>query len=130
MKKRTIWISSAVVGTALVLGGTAIAFATTDGFAPGGEPPETSDDGGHLTGSDLDAASAAALEAAGSGTVLEAEVGDDGTQRLRGRGAPRYRRVRRGHARRELRRHRRHRRGRRRLRRRRFERRRLTERDG
>jgi hypothetical protein len=77
MKKRTIWISSAAAGAALVLGGTAIAFATTDGFAPG-EPPETSDDGGHLTGSDLDAASAAALDAAGSGTVLEAEVGDDG----------------------------------------------------
>ncbi|KRE22932.1 PepSY domain-containing protein [Agromyces sp. Soil535] len=78
MKKRTIWISSAAAGAALVLGGTAIAFATTDGFAPGGEPPETSDDGGHLTGSDLDAASAAALEAAGPGTVVEAEVGDDG----------------------------------------------------
>jgi Peptidase propeptide and YPEB domain len=78
MKKRTIWISSAAAGAALVLGGTAIAFATTDGFAPGGEPPETSDDGGHLTGSDLDAASAAALEATGPGTVLEAEVGDDG----------------------------------------------------
>lgn len=77
MKKRTIWISSAAAGAALVLGGTAIAFATTDGFTPG-EPPETSDDGGHLTGSDLDAASAAALDAAGSGTVLEAEVGDDG----------------------------------------------------
>lgn len=77
MKKRTIWISSAAAGAALVLGGTAIAFATTDGFAPG-EPPETSDDGGHLTGSDLDAASAAALDAAGPGTVLEAEVGDDG----------------------------------------------------
>ena len=78
MKKRTIWISSAAAGAALVLGGTAIAFATTDGFAPDGEPPETSDDGGHLTGSDLDAASAAALEAAGPGTVVEAEVGDDG----------------------------------------------------
>lgn len=77
MKKRTIWISSAAAGAALVLGGTAIAFATTDGFAPGG-PPETSDDGGHLTGSDLDEASAAALDAAGPGTVLEAEVGDDG----------------------------------------------------
>ena len=78
MKKHTIWISSVAAGAALVLGGTAIAFATTDGFASGGEPPETSDDGGHLTGSDLDAASAAALEAAGSGTVVEAEVGDDG----------------------------------------------------
>ena len=79
MNKRTIWISSAAAGAALVLGGTAIAFATTDGFASGGEPPETSDDGGHLTGSDLEAASAAALEAAGPGTVVEAEVGDDGT---------------------------------------------------
>jgi len=78
MKKRTIWISSAAAGAALVLGGTAIAFATTDGFTLGGESSETSDDGGHLTGSDLDAASAAALEAAGSGTVVEAEVGDDG----------------------------------------------------
>lgn len=78
MKKRTIWISSAAAGAALVLGGTAIALATTDGFASGGEPPETSDDGGHLRGADLEAASAAALDAAGSGTVLEAEVGDDG----------------------------------------------------
>ncbi|MBT2517766.1 hypothetical protein J7E29_10005 [Streptomyces sp. ISL-90] len=78
MKKQTIWISSAAAGAALVLGGTAIAFATTDGFASGGEPPETSDDSAHLTGSDLDAASAAALDAAGSGTVVEAEVGDDG----------------------------------------------------
>ena len=77
MKKRTIWIGSAAAGAALVLGGTAIAFATTDGFASGGQP-ETSDDGGHLTGADLDAASAAALEAAGPGTVVEAEVGDDG----------------------------------------------------
>jgi peptidase YpeB-like protein len=78
MKKRTIWFSSAAAGAALVLGGTALAFATTDGFASGGEPPETSDDGGHLTGAELDAASAAALEAAGPGTVVEAEVGDDG----------------------------------------------------
>ena len=77
MKKRTIWISSAAAGAALVLGGTAIAFATTDGFTPG-EPPETSDDGGHLTGSDLDAASAAALDDDGR-SAYEVEVRlDDG----------------------------------------------------
>lgn len=79
MQKRTIWISSAAAGAALVLGGTAIAFATTDGFASGEESSAESEEATHLTGSDLDVASAAALEAAGGGTVVEAETGDDGT---------------------------------------------------
>ncbi|MFD4421334.1 PepSY domain-containing protein [Agromyces sp. NPDC058484] len=79
MQKRTIWISSAAVGAALVLGGTAIAFAGTDGFTGHDDSPGSSDDAAHLTGPDLEAASAAALAAAGPGTVVEAEVGDDGT---------------------------------------------------
>jgi uncharacterized membrane protein YkoI len=79
MKKQTIWISSAAAGAALVLGGTAIAFATTDGFTAGEDSPGESEEATHLTGSDLDAASAAALDAAGGGTVVEAETGDDGT---------------------------------------------------
>lgn len=78
MKKRTIWISSAAAGAALVLGGTAIAFAATDGFASGEESPGESEEATHVTGSELDQASAAALEAAGGGTVVEAETGDDG----------------------------------------------------
>lgn len=79
MRKQTIWISSAAAGAALVLGGTAIAFATTDGFASGEESPGESEGATHLTGSDLGTASAAALDAAGGGTVVEAETGDDGT---------------------------------------------------
>ncbi len=79
MKKRTIWISSAAAGAALVLGGTAIAFASTDASTGESEPPGSSENETQLTGSDLDAASAAALAATGPGTVVEAEVGDDGT---------------------------------------------------
>ena len=77
MNKRTIWIASAAVGAALVLGGTAIAFAGTDGFRSGDDSSESSD-GAHLTGSALDTASEAAVKAAGGGTVVEAETGDDG----------------------------------------------------
>ena len=79
MQKRTIWISSAAAGAALVLGGTAIAFASTDAFTGESEPPGSSENETQLTGSDLDAASAAALAATGPGTVVEAEIGDDGT---------------------------------------------------
>lgn len=78
MKRQTIWISSAAAGAALVLGGTAIAFAATDGFSPGRESPGESEEATHLSGAELDAATAAALEAAGVGTVVEAETGDDG----------------------------------------------------
>ena len=83
MKRRTIWITAAAASAALVLGGTAIAFAATDGFSTGwvsGAETESPDgEGTHLTGSDLEAASAAALDATGPGTVVEAETGDDGT---------------------------------------------------
>ena len=77
MNRRSIWIGSAAVGAALVLGGTAIAFAGTDGFRSDDDSSESSD-GAHLTGSALDAASDAAVKAAGGGTVVEAETGDDG----------------------------------------------------
>lgn len=76
MKKRTIWIASAAAGTAIVLSGAAVAFATTGGFA--GDDSEPSDEAGHLSGSVLDQASAAAIDAVGGGTVAEAEEGDDG----------------------------------------------------
>ena len=81
MKKRTIWISSAAAGAALVLGGTAVAFAATDGFetddASGtSESSETSD---RLTGADLERATEAALAETGSGEVIEAESEDDRT---------------------------------------------------
>ena len=83
MKRRTIWITTAAAAAALMLGGTAIAFAATDGFSTGpasGAETESSDgEATHLSGSDLEAASAAALAATGPGTVVEAETGDDGT---------------------------------------------------
>jgi len=83
MKRRTIWITTAAAAAALMLGGTAIAFAATDGFSTGpasGAETESSDgEATHLTGSDLESASAAALEATGPGKVVEAETGDDGT---------------------------------------------------
>ena len=76
MDKRTIWIASAAAGTAIVLSGAAVAFASTGGFA--GDASEPSDEARHLTGAVLDQASAAAIAAAGGGTVAEAEEGDDG----------------------------------------------------
>ena len=75
MKKRTIWIASAAAGTAIVLSGAAVAFATTGGFA--GDDSDPSDEASHLSGEVLDRASAAAIDAVG-GTVAEAEEGDDG----------------------------------------------------
>lgn len=77
MKKRAIWITSAAAGTALVLSGAAVAFASTGGFA--GDASDESDSAKALTGTVLDQASAAAIAAAGGGTVAEAEEGDDGT---------------------------------------------------
>jgi uncharacterized membrane protein YkoI len=67
MKKKTIWITSAVAGTVLVLGGAGIAVAV-------GDPFETDD---ALSGSTLERASSAALDEVGSGTVTDTESSDD-----------------------------------------------------
>ena len=89
MQKKTLWITAAAAGAVIILGGTGIAFAATDGFEQEDDNrdssvSETSDD----TATDdttsapiaegwLDKASAAALEAAGGGTVTGADVSDD-----------------------------------------------------
>ena len=65
MKKKTIWITGAAVAAVLVVGGAGLAIA---------DPFETD---GPLTGSTLDKASAAALDAVGSGTVTDTEACDD-----------------------------------------------------
>jgi hypothetical protein len=67
MNRRTKLIAGGVVAVALVGGGTAIALAGGVG-----------DDDKPLTGTTLDRAVAAALEATGGGTVTETEGGDDG----------------------------------------------------
>jgi hypothetical protein len=59
------WIAGGTIALAVVVGGAAFAIA-----GGGDEQP--------LTGSDLDEATAAALEHIGGGTVIETEVGDDG----------------------------------------------------
>jgi uncharacterized membrane protein YkoI len=68
MKKKTIWITSAAVGTVLVLGAAGVAVAVTDPF-------DTDSD--QLTGQTLDQAATAALAEVGSGTVSEAEANED-----------------------------------------------------
>lgn len=83
MKKRTIWITSAAAAGVLALGGTAIAYAATDGFEaedPAGSSQEsgTEDEANEqLTGADLEQATDAALAEAGEGEVVEAEREDD-----------------------------------------------------
>lgn len=66
MTRNRMWIIAGALALLLVGGGTAIAVATAG------------DDDKPLTGSDLDRATAAALEHTGGGTVIETEVGDDG----------------------------------------------------
>lgn len=68
MKKKTLWITSAAVGAVLVLGGAGVAVAVADPFDQGDD---------RLTGSTLAKASAAALDAVGSGTVTDAETSDE-----------------------------------------------------
>lgn len=65
--KKTRWVVGGALAVALIGGGTAIAVATGAG---GDDRP--------LTGTDLERATAAALEHTGGGTVIETEVGDDG----------------------------------------------------
>jgi uncharacterized membrane protein YkoI len=69
MKKKTIWITAAAVGTVLVLGAAGVAVAVTDPF--------DGNDNDRLTGQTLDKASSAALAEVGSGTVSDAESSED-----------------------------------------------------
>ena len=66
MKKKTIWITSAAVAAVLVVGGAGLAIA---------DPFDGND---ALTGTALDRASAAALDAVGCGTVTDTEAGEKG----------------------------------------------------
>lgn len=67
MNPRTRWIAAGALTLAVVGGGAGIAIATG------------ADDDRPLTGSNLEQATAAALEHTGGGTVTESEVGDDGS---------------------------------------------------
>lgn len=67
MRKKTLIIAGSAAAVALVLGGTGIAFAATDGF-------ERSD---ALTGTDLDRASEVAIAEIGGGVVTSAERDGD-----------------------------------------------------
>jgi hypothetical protein len=67
MDRRTRWIVGGALTVAVVGGGAGVAIA--NGVGDGEEP---------LTGSELERASAAALEHTGGGTVIETEAGDDG----------------------------------------------------
>jgi len=80
MQKKTIWITAAVAGGIIILGGAGIAYAATDGF----ETDDDSRDDSRETSTTstapadwLDQASAAAIEAAGGGTVTGADTSDD-----------------------------------------------------
>jgi hypothetical protein len=64
--RKARWTIAATLAVGLIGGGAAIAVATAG------------DDDTPLRGSALDRATAAALEHAGGGTVIETEVGDDG----------------------------------------------------
>jgi hypothetical protein len=80
MKKRTIWITSAAAAGVLALGGTAIAYAATDGFEteePAGSSQGTEREDDQLTGADLEKATDAALAETGEGEVVDAEREDD-----------------------------------------------------
>jgi hypothetical protein len=80
MKKRTIWITSAAAAGVLALGGTAIAYASTDGFEADDDRTGTSqgaERSDELTGADLEQATDAALAETGEGEVVDAEREDD-----------------------------------------------------
>jgi hypothetical protein len=66
MKTRTKAVVGALAGLAVIGVGTGIGVATMG------------DDDRPLTGSDLERATAVALEHTGGGTVTESEIGDDG----------------------------------------------------
>jgi hypothetical protein len=67
MDRRRKWIVGGSLGIAALVAGTGIAAASAAG-----------DDDEPLRGSTLESATAAAVEHAGGGTVIETEVGDDG----------------------------------------------------
>jgi hypothetical protein len=67
MDRRTRWIVGGALTVVVVGGGAGVAIA--NGVGDADEP---------LTGSELERASAAALEHTGGGTVIESEAGDDG----------------------------------------------------
>jgi len=69
VKKKTIWITGAAVATVLVVGGAGLAIADPFDGSFGNDGP--------LTGDTLDRASTAALDAVGSGTVTDSDLGDD-----------------------------------------------------
>lgn len=76
MKKKTVWISSAVTAGILLLGGTGVAVAASDGVptpGPSTSSTESTQPEQALTGTELDQASAAALAKVGSGKVTKAE---------------------------------------------------------
>lgn len=80
MKKRTIWITSAAAAGVLAVGGTAIAYAATDGFETDDDRNGTSqgtERSDELTGADLEQATDAALAETGGGEVVDAEREDD-----------------------------------------------------
>lgn len=72
MRKRTIWITSAAAGLALVAGGTAVAFAVTDDLTDDDAREST-----EVTSEEMDAGIAAALDEVGPGTVVDADRDDD-----------------------------------------------------
>ncbi|HEX5856521.1 MAG TPA: PepSY domain-containing protein [Microbacterium sp.] len=74
MRKRTIWITSAAAGLALVAGGTAVAFAVTDDLTE-----DDAAESAEVTSEELDAAIAAALDEVGPGRVVDADREDDGS---------------------------------------------------
>lgn len=67
MDRRKKWIAGGALALLVIGGGTGIAIASGVG---GDDTP--------LTGSDLESATAAALEHTGGGTVIETEIGDGG----------------------------------------------------
>ena len=96
MKKRTIGLTAAAIaGAAVLTGGAAIAFAAgsaptpatsltgtstpaSDSSSPSPSPSSNFDDH-RVAAADIDRAIQAALDAAGPGTVIEAEIDDDAT---------------------------------------------------
>ena len=74
MRKRTIWVTSAVAAVALAAGGTAVAFAVTDDLTD-----DDARESAEVTSEELDAAMAAALDEVGPGTVVDADRDDDST---------------------------------------------------
>jgi hypothetical protein len=74
MRKRMIGITAAAAGALLVAGGTVAAFAVAGGDdgADGAGDSSTA-----ITGTELEQATAAAVAAAGPGTVTESEAGGD-----------------------------------------------------